>query len=77
MVCINSPYALRVTTSQGGRHIHAGSLPHFSCALTSLSLPRFSTVYRHVRDLLIQFEVPVDYRGTGINDSPWYILVFR
>ena len=49
----------------------------FSCALTSLSLPRFSTVYRHVRDLLIQFEVPVDYRGTGINDSPWYILVFR
>ena len=33
----------------------------FSRALTSLALPRFSTVYRHVRDLLIQFEVPVDY----------------
>ena len=32
-----------------------------SYALTSLSLPRFSTTYCHIRDLLIQFEVPVDY----------------
>ena len=32
----------------------------FSCALTS-SLPRFSAMYRHIRDLLIQFEAPVDY----------------
>ena len=33
--------------------------PHFSYALTSLSLPRLSTTYRHIRDMLIQFEVPV------------------
>ena len=32
----------------------------FSCALTSFSLPRFSN-FRHIRDLLIQFQVPEDY----------------
>ena len=32
----------------------------FSCALTSFSLPRFSN-FCHIRDLLIQFQVPVDY----------------
>ena len=40
-------------------------LPHkvmhiFSCALTSFSLPRFFN-FRHIRDLLIQFQVPEDY----------------
>ena len=33
----------------------------FSCASRSLSLPRFSTMYRHIRDLLIQFDVPAAY----------------
>ena len=37
-----------------------------SCGSTSLSLPRFSTTYRHIRDLLIQFEIAVDY-----PDYPW------
>ena len=32
----------------------------FSCALTSFSLPRFSN-FRHIRDLLIHFQVPEDY----------------
>ena len=61
MVCTNSPYAFRATTSQDGRQIHVGSLPYFFVCFDITLFPRFSTVYRHVRDLLIQFEVPVDY----------------
>ena len=40
--------------------MHVGSIPHFSCALTSFSLPRFSN-FRCIRDLLTQFQVPEDY----------------
>ena len=57
MVRINSPYAFRANTSQDGRQIHVGPVPHFFL----LSLPRFSTMYRRIRDLLIQFDVPVAY----------------
>ena len=57
MVRINSPYAFRANTSQDGRQIHVGPVPHF----VLLSLPRFSTMYRRIRDLLIQFDVPVAY----------------
>ena len=59
MVFFDSSHTLCAFTSQGGRQIHVGSFPHFSYALTSLSLPRLSTTYRHIRDMLIQFEVPV------------------
>ena len=38
MVCINSPYAFRAITSQDGRQIHVGSVPHFFVCFDITSL---------------------------------------
>ena len=57
MVRINSPYAFRANTSQDGRQIHVGPVPHFCPAFFA----QVFTMYRRIRDLLIQFDVPVAY----------------
>ena len=61
MVRINSPYAFRANTSQDGRQIHMGSIPHFFVCFDIIFFAQFATMYRYLRNLLIQFDVPITY----------------